>query len=212
MIRRIAMLPRLEVRFENTLKNRVVDKVSTQTVEKRCESRNARREQNPTYLEYSVGFTQRSNPVRALGEVVQRPHQQDDLSGAVRLIQLSCITDARRGVPAIGMFAQSPFGKFDMERHRIDETDLVALVEQPQRINAPGTANVENPRGRRRQMAPDDLLRANPLQLALSRTEEPRRFVTGGIMLGRLRSQETAFDHVPISSDPLGRSLNETGS
>src|SRR5262249_56539867 len=74
-----------------------------------------------------------------------------------------------------GLRARCRLGLLDVKRHRVDEVHLVAEAGEPERVGAGSAPHVQDSRGRRRELAEDDLPRALPLEREVAFVE-PRGF------------------------------------
>jgi len=74
-------------------------------------------------------------------------------------VKLSCIADVGTGQRRGCRFRQCP-SPLDVERHGIDEMDLVTTPRQRQRVDASAAADIQHCGGRRGEMPLDDFPRA----------------------------------------------------
>jgi hypothetical protein len=74
-----------QVALCDTAKERVAEPPLPQAVQESRETRDPHRRDNATGLQHSPGLEQRADPLRLLGEMVQRAEHDDRVRGVIRL-------------------------------------------------------------------------------------------------------------------------------
>ena len=113
----------------------------------------------PARNENPSSFGERSDAVAPLNQVIQRTKQQDKVKSRVRRAKLSRISDLGTGQRRGCRFRKCP-SPLDVERHWIDEMDLVTTSCQRQCVNASAAADIQHSGGCGGEMPLDDFPRA----------------------------------------------------
>ncbi len=100
----------------------------------------------PARADGAAGLAQRADAVGALVQVVERAQQQCRVGRPVGDGQVA-------GVAQAGLHAGQRRGLLDVQRHGVDQLDVVARGGQPRGVHAGAAAHVEHLRRRRRQRA-----------------------------------------------------------
>ncbi len=109
---------------------------------------------------------QRPRAVGGLGQVVERAEREDGVGARVGEGQLAGVADPRRGDRRAGLRGGGRARLVDVQRHRVEQVDLVARARQRQRVGARGAADVEHDGRRGGQEALEQLDGAQELQPA----------------------------------------------
>jgi hypothetical protein len=96
-----------------------------------------------------------------LGQVVERPEQQHHGRNAIRRGKRARIRHAARRQPVHCVLVPGTRDG-DKARHRVDQSDLVSTLGQPERVGPGRPADVEHGR-RRRGGVPEDELTSSEL-------------------------------------------------
>jgi hypothetical protein len=117
------------------------------------------------------------NAVGALVQVIERPEQQDGVEALVVERQLPRVADQRAREPKSRRLP-------DVSRHRIHQVHLVAARGQRRRVDTGPAADVGDRRGRRRQQALEQRLRADQLEPALGAAGQALGLLAAVVVVG----------------------------
>ena len=156
---RVGVAAVLEVALDRGLEA-VLLQQAPQPVDRRRVARDHRRGDEPARLDHAARLGQRGDAVGALVQVVERAEQQHGVEALVLERQLARVADQRAREP-------EPRGLLDVAGDRIHQVHLVAALGQRRRVDPGPAADVGDRRGRRRQQALEQRLRADELELPL---------------------------------------------
>jgi hypothetical protein len=126
--------------------------------------------------------------------VVERAHEQHGIRRRVGVGQAARVPD--RGIERDSGFGGRRARLLDVQRHRIDEPDVVAMAGEPDRVHAGAAADVENPGRRNGKVPRQQVHRARPLQDAgvpgETRSLDSRLVVLEDLALHRRRGYRRA--------------------
>jgi hypothetical protein len=100
--------------------------------------------QDATGTKHAMPLGQRPDPVGAFGEVVERAQQQHRIDAGVGSVQHTRIAPGDPGQ------ARHASGLLDVQRHRIDQVDLISQCGQRLCVDTGGAAHIEHNRRFRR--------------------------------------------------------------
>ncbi|HEX6444929.1 MAG TPA: hypothetical protein VF053_07585 [Streptosporangiales bacterium] len=136
-----------------------------------------------------------SDPLGAFGQVVERAEQEHGVARRVPLGQSARVAHLGRERPVFARLR-------NVQRHRIDQVDVVAPLGQPARVHARAAADVEDAGGRRRQQLLEQRLRPYPLQLSARAAGQPVAFLAPVVVVGDLLAQphQPTMPHTPAGT------------
>ena len=156
------------------------------------------REDEAAGLGDADGLGERASAVRCVGQVVERPEQERDVGGGVRLGEGARV--AHRGGEAASA------GSLDVRGHDVDQRDGVPVSLQPLGVRAGGEADVEAARRRRREPRAQQRLRTRqrePVRRRRPASSEPRSSRRGDSASGGA-SRTASTPSARASSHPIG--------
>jgi len=157
-------------------------------VEQRREARDARGEHHASGPHDPAGFGERADPVLPLEEVVERPAQQHEIDGRVRVLQPTGITERRR--ERCRERTATLARLLHVTGNWVDDVHPVAVGREPLGVHAGSAADVEDPPGRLAiEVAADELLCAEELDPAGA---SPQSLVFGS------RARRVVPEHVVV--------------
>ena len=152
------MLARGQVALDDLGEPRIVQEAVLEPVEERGEARDRRHGDEPAGLHDSVRLRESAHTGGALGQVVERPQQEDGVRRGVRHVELLRVAEHR-------LEPASRARLLHVQGHRVDQAHFVAALGEPRRVLAGPAADVEDDRGRRREVTLEHLLRPRELEL-----------------------------------------------
>ncbi len=161
---RVSVLPVGEVAGDDGGKRRVVQVAGPEPVQGRGEAGDGGGDEYAAGPEHPPGLGQGRQAVGAVGQVVERPEQEDRVGAVVGAAQRPRVPDGAAGewVRRLGPGGLLRLG--NVQRHGVVQVHLVAQGGEPAGVDAGAPADVGDDRGRRRQEAPEDLLRPGELK------------------------------------------------
>jgi hypothetical protein len=132
--------------------------------------------------------------------VVERPEEQDGVDAGVGPVQLPGVPDGGAGQRGGRLLAGGPQGLLDVPGHRVDQMDLVAPPGQREGVDAGGATDVQHDRGRRWQVAGEQLPGADTLQAPAF---EPPLLGNAGVVRGDLLVEPLVVAHPGVARVPL---------
>jgi hypothetical protein len=160
----VAVLAVGEVALDDRLEAGLEQEALRDAVEGRGEARDGRRGEQAAGAQRAPRLLQGAGAVGRLGEVVQRPEQEDHVGAVVVDRQRARIAEDDRGQRRVGLGGGGGAGLIDVQGHRVHEVHRVALGGQRQRVGAGRAADVEDRDGRRGQEAGQQLAGAQELE------------------------------------------------
>jgi hypothetical protein len=140
----------------------------------------------PSGRAHAASLRERADAVRTARQVVQRAEQQHGIDDVVGQVERTGVRQAR-----LDLDAGRPrrcVRLLDVERDQVAVVDPVSTLREPDGVSAGPAANVGDGRRRRRQMPPEDLLRAQELDDPERRVESialgARLVVAANVLVG----------------------------
>ena len=126
----------------------------------------AGRQKDPAGPEHSPGLSEGREAVFSARQVIKRPEKQDGLGALVGPRERAGVADDGFDERRRRSGRRSRSGHVDVQRNDIEEPDPVAILGQPERVDAGPAADIVDDRRSRRQEPGHELAGPHELELA----------------------------------------------
>jgi hypothetical protein len=146
------------------LERRLAQEPLVEAVDRGREARDPGRGEHAAWPQHAARLDERAAAVGGVGEVIERAEREHRVGARVVERERAGVADPRARQRLAGLPRSRVAGLLDVQRHGIEQVRAVAALREPECVCAGAAAYVEHVGGRRRQVARQQLLRADELQ------------------------------------------------